>query len=295
MTSFLESYLPIPEIFNIYTTGIANWCEFNQFGQNLIIEWNNGISKNLIDKIPNNFNIAIRHYDPLLKVEKKVVRIEGVERSHYKDYIFNNLVKKDFEQSDRVVLCHYCDQKLNINELYQPYLIVDFAHLYKYPYLLGNVVMNNNYHDDNTTTIQLNVFRFGFIGNHKIGRYVGRSDLVQINSAGKIKTYIDKMIERNDKFENYEPVNYLEAIYNKIIVKIEKIVEELKPDVNGLPSPLYKVEHITKQITSNTQEIINKLLELLWNNTSTDNIIEIISKNIIESNIETITNQDLKN
>ena len=295
MTSFLESYPPIPEVFNIYTTGIANWCDFNQFGQNLIIEWNNGISKNLIDKIPDKFNIAIRHYDPLLKVDKKVVSIEGNDRIDYKDYIFENLVKKDYQQSSRIVLCEFLDQKINLNQLHNPYFIIDFAHLYKYPYLIGNIIVSNNYYDENKTTIPINALRFGFIGNHKIGRYVGKSNLIKIYDSGQIKTYIDKMIERNDPFENYEPVNYLEMIYDKIIIEIERIVKELKPDKNGLPSPLYKVKHITKKITLNTQKIINKLLDLIWDNTKVKNIIESISQNIIEENIEIITNEEILN
>ena len=179
------TYFPIPEIFYIYTTGIIN--------SNLLIkEWNNGISKNLIKRIPEKFNIAFIHYDPLLKIDND-------KRENYKNTLFNELTLKDYNLDFRVVLCQFIDKSIETN-LYYPNIIINF-----------NKILD----------MKLNHFKIlnlSFILENKIGIFIAKSEIIKISDQNEIKLYTDLI--KDDK--------ELLQIYYKILDKIDNMIKELK-------------------------------------------------------------------
>ena len=120
--------------FNIFTTGIVNWADFGQEDLNLIEIWNKELKTFIFSKIPSNFtDINIYHYDPMFdgasgtKLSSSKIR-DSIE------YVNANLIPNDFG-TDRVNVSEFFDRPLDIariQALRQPYIILDFAHVFDY-------------------------------------------------------------------------------------------------------------------------------------------------------------------
>lgn len=182
------------DIFNIYTTGIADdgvrkcWIEY--------------LRDNIIRLIPDRYNINIYHYDPSDNI------------SWIKDLRYENYHIRISNSSTYTEMFNYFN--ININELY---LIIDCAHLFRYTNKIGYVKIRNVYKEfkyENEDEIKLNSLYYGYIiPDNNYGKSILKSRLFRVNNRNII-TYIDDMIKNNITFDYNEPNNIFNDIFNDI-------------------------------------------------------------------------------
>lgn len=290
-------------IFHIYTTGIANWGQFDTHGQNLITNWNSGVRENIISKVPENFQIKIYHYDPLLVVDGSSgpVKMKDDKKTYTMGYINQNLIPVDLN-NDRVISSDFIEDYFNPEIINNPYIVLDFYGLYDYPNEIGYVIRRLNWSQTIGDPFKLSVLRFGWFGSD-FATMLGRSNIVQISDTGVVSTFVDKMIELKNRgcddgdecynFRIREPSGYIEKIYTKTIRQIENRIKEIKGG-SSTPLPYFQVEHIGNAVIQNNskQEIINSILNRIWNDFTPNRIINEISDYIITVNIDIITQME---
>ena len=274
------------QVFHIYTTGIINWGTFDDPTQNLIAAWNNGVREALIQKIPQNFNISLHHYDPILGIgqhEQPMQPIQGEDRQRQIDYAHANLIPGDFGNG-RVVATEFIDRGFDAGRgIQNPHLVIDLAHIFQYPYNIGTVIPGGNYGEGVGQPIPINSLRTGFLGNG-FGAILGLADTVRVSDVGVVETYVDRMIARGDQYNIDNPSDFIENIYERLRVSIENAVKRLKDN-----APLFRVQHIIDAIRPDPIVLVNSILARLWNDFTIERIIEEITEHQIQVNIEVIT------
>lgn len=271
------------QVFHIYTTGIINWGTFDDPTQNLIAAWNNGVREALIQRIPQNFNISLHHYDPILELGPDGQLIQGEDRQRQIDYAYENLIPGDYGNG-RVVATEFIDRGFDAGRgIQNPHLVIDLAHIFQYPYNIGTVIPGGWYGEGVGQPIQLHSLRTGFLGNG-FGAILGLADTVRVSDAGLVETYVDRMIARGDQYNIDNPHDFIEDIYERLRVSIENAVKRLKDN-----APLFKVQHIIDAIRPNPIVLVNSILARLWNDFTIERIIEEITEHQIQVNIDVIT------
>lgn len=278
------SYGLTPNIFYLYTTGIVNWGNFGNIDQNLIILWNNQIRDIILSKIPDNFQINIVHFDPLLDIDK--VNTENIKLQQI-EYVNENLIPSDLA-NDRIIESEFRREGIDINDISNPHLVLDFAHVFNFIPLVNNVTIDGYYGEEPSELLNLNVLRTGFIGNG-FGKSFTLSDTIRIEQSGQVKTYIDKMIELGIDYDTKNPELFFEDILKKIILGFENIIKELKGNV-----PLFKIEHILQRVKPPITDILNSIMARFWNDMSRDRIIEEVIDYYIRINFDTIDSMEIK-
>ena len=288
---YKKKYLNLKEkiggngIFTIYTTGLSNWLSFlnknNDTNQYLINIWNDGVRDNIINLVPNKFKINFIHYDPLLElVNNGKKKIEGPVKILALNYISENLVVKDYT-NDRVNESIFIDDYINFENLNEPYIILDIAHVFIYPLKLNTVKFPND-----NKELNINSVRFGFLGD-PISILMTKSKIFTVNDNGTITTYIDKIIELKEKgykdiYEERVPSDIIAKILKNIKIYLENYIKEIKES-----KFLYQIEHIINEVF-NSEEIIKSILNYIWNDFSYDEILKQLSRFIFEKIIDKI-------
>lgn len=274
--------------YNIFTTGIVNWFGFDDDEQNLINFWNNELKNIIISKIPSNFTeIKIYHYDPILTIfEGNLIQLpEGSQRNEIKDYVDKNLILND-KATDRVNHSEFIDTRLDIDtvqEIGQPYIVLDFAHIFRYIQIPNYVTYANYYREGlNQEPLSLNVLRTGFIGNG-FGRDFSKANTFRINPDGSLYTYIDKMIDLEIDYNIDEPQKYFEEIVKDVNNLIIDKIKELK----GVDS-MFKVQHIINEVKPSDVDLINSIMIRFWDDKPRQQIIEEVVNYYIEKKIDKI-------
>ena len=271
--------------YNIFTTGIVNWFVFHDDEQNLINFWNNELKNIIISKIPSNFTeVKIYHYDPIFEIGNKKIP-EGRKRDEIKYYVYENLIPEDFA-IDRVSHSEFNDKELDIDRIQkknQPYIVLDFAHIFSYIRERNHVTYANYYGEGlNQDRLQLNVLRTGFIGNG-FGRDFSKANTFIINPDGSSYTYIDKMIDLGIDYNINEPQKYFEEIVKEVDNLIIDKIKELK-EVDSM----FKVQHIIDEVKPSRVDLINSIMIRFWNSTPREEIIEEVVNHYIEKKIDKI-------
>tara|TARA_B100001248_G_C27304460_1_gene418733 strand:- start:34 stop:948 length:915 start_codon:yes stop_codon:yes gene_type:complete len=275
--------------YNIFTTGIVNWSVFDDDEQNLINFWNNELKNIIISKIPDNFTeIIIYHYDPILTTfEGNLIQLpEGLQRNEIKDYVYKNLILND-KVTDRVNDSEFINTELDIDtvqEIGQPYIVLDFAHIFRY-IQIPNYVTYSNYYGKRLKQdpLQLNVLRTGFIGNG-FGRDFSKANTFRINPDGSLYTYIDKMIDLRIDYNIDEPQKYFE----EIVVEINNLIIDNIKALKGVDS-MFKVQHIIDEVKPSDVDLINSIMIRFWDDKPRQQIIEEVVNYYIEKNFDKIS------
>lgn len=276
--------------YNIFTTGIVNWFVFDDPEQNLIEFWNQELKNFIISKIPSNFTeINIYHYDPILTIlEGNLIKLpEGSQREEIKKYVYDNLIPKDFA-TDRVNHSEFNDTRLDINRIQkieQPYIVLDFAHIFRYIQINGYVTYGKGLNQD---PLQLNVLRTGFIGNG-FGRNFSKANTFIINPDGSLYTYINKMIDLEIDYNIDEPQKYFEEIVKEVNNLIIDNIKVMKG------ANMYQIQHIIDEIKPSDVDLINSIMDKFMNDKKIEAIKEEIINEIIVINQDKIFSMEIKN
>jgi hypothetical protein len=274
------SYTPEKPIFHIYTTGIVNWGQFDEDGQNLINKWKDGILQNIVGKIPTNFDIRIHHYDPLNDI--------GLEdKTRIMSYINDNLIQYD-NQFDRIISSEFNAEAFNESfvDREQPYLVFDMGHVYSFLPIVGQVKNGGTYGEEPSEPVQLHVLRTGFVGNNETAFDLARSDSFRINEAGVVRTFTDQIIDNPDyELIDTEPSDYIDNMVNLIRPRIEDAII-------GMTGKKYLeiYEFSNTFIQNNRTTIVNLIINRIWNNMHPDQIKDEVIQSIMSDNIEKIIN-----
>jgi hypothetical protein len=195
-------------MFNIYTTGIAEWYNLNLLAK----KWNETIRDIIIDKIPFKYKIKIIHSDILLELKPNNITKEKIL-----DDIYTKVCLEDINSSERIIESNFISTEHNYREieLSKDYIILDFAHIFSYNN--KNKIKDNNIYN-------LNVLYLGYLSIFQIDekfsfQYMLKSNFLNIEEDNII-TYIDKMIELNYIFEPSNPNYKIKEIFIKIRIKL---------------------------------------------------------------------------
>jgi len=268
------------KIFNIYTTGICNWGNFND-DQNLVQSWKIYCRDQIISHIPDYYKIHIYHYDPILESsdqnKKKIIK-----------YINKHLIPFDLKHK-RVKVSEFHPLEFNHNLINLPNIIIDLAHIYTFHNDLMNKV--SFYNENNSEIFNLNVLRFGFVPNMKISQLFLKNKLFDVDEEGNVRTYIDMLSFIEYDFDESEPILTIEKLLNQTTKLIENKISILKSENNEIV-PTYKIRNIVKKFT-NKDYIIAAIVTAIWDSSLNQQTIESISNNIIQVYITSILNMDL--
>ena len=264
--------------FYIYTTGIVNWASFLDINQNLIEIWKNSIRDNIVSLIPENFEINILHFDPIYTINQSgFIKRDKINENKIIDYVNQTLIPFDYTNS-RVVNSTFNAIPFSEENIKNPYILIDIAHLYKYPKLSNTVELN---FDQDNEYKNLYSLRFGFLGNPE-AQLLGQTNLFKINSDNSVTTYVDKMIELDYPFDSIEPADFINQMYKKIILNIENFIKNIKQ------KPYFKVEHIFNALKINSVNLMKSIIIRIWNDLSYQRIIDELTSFNIEKNLDLI-------
>jgi hypothetical protein len=283
------------DIFHIYTTGIANWGDFDSYDQNLVNLWNERLRDLIISKIPSKFNIKLYHFDPIFTIKEgygAVLLEEGVQRNSIKEYINNNLIPYDYG-NNRVISSEFNDMPLNLN-IPNPHLIIDLGHVFRYPNKDSNNVklveslvnIAGNYNENAGELLNLKALRTGFLGN-AFGSLFSYADTFRVSEEGTVKTFVDKLIELDYDYNINEPADFIEKIFKDIDIMLINKLKEIKGN-----APLWKIEHIYQAIKPDNIDLLNSIMARFWNDIPIDEIINQVAHYIIQTHIDTISNMN---
>lgn len=277
-------------IFNIYTTGIVNWGMF-EGDQNLVESWKLECRNHIINNIPEQYNINIYHYDPILNISSNYEEASDNSKQTIKNYINKHLIPFDLNHK-KVKHSKFIVQRFTPDIVEEPYIIFDMAHLFKFnKYETNKVMYTSEYNMNNKEIFKLNVLRIGFVPNMEISKLILKNKLFRVNDDGNVITYIDMLICMNKQFDIIEPVDTINGYLQKIIRMIEDKICELRCK-NGKKIPLFKIENIMKRIKDKNL-IIAELMRELWDSSVNEKIFNSIAGIIIEKNIMNILQMDL--
>jgi hypothetical protein len=158
------------DTFYIYTTGINDDI-------NLINMWFNILYKNILSEIPSNFkNIIVKHYDPIILGSSNSINDDLISRLH--DQLF------------------YPD-RLPINDLKTPHIVIDMAHIFGYyptkenkydAFWSGYYDFNQSY--DLNTVLNIKSIYIGYARTD-----IAECQLIRVYPDGKVITFIDCLID----------------------------------------------------------------------------------------------------
>ena len=318
--------VPLPEKnrinFTIYTTGISNWLnsrENENSNQNIARIYNN-LKGNIINQIPLRYNISIKHYDPLIgghidtSNNNYKNRFDKLcENLNYIGNITNNEVMDNVIVSNSEFLAK--EFKLSDISMNEPYLILDFAHLFTYTANPNVVEYGRNYFNPiQPVEVDLNVIRTGFLGDPISTALFGSNNLFKVNQDNTILTLTKKMRQDMHFLQNpryWQNPNEPSDIFNHLIrdgigsegalpriKSIKTLIEDKIIEIFGFSLDVasaklrFKFKDINFMIS-----ITNKLIKKVWEGQMPVNldaygrqqiqtILQEISVQIFEENIE---------
>jgi len=195
--------------FYIYTTGLGCWSDpiLTQY-------WDSTIRENILKNIDESFTkIVFEHYDPFIDIDeptKEKFRKENIDKCEFID---------KFIDLDKI-------NTLNKDNMH-PHLLIDFAHILNY---LPNkeTITSNSYGEKKSIKYNhINSLYFGFLGD-PIPRHIATLKLFDMDSNGKITTYIDKLIRLGYVMcDDINPLTDPIKIIKNIIIIVKRDLEQI--------------------------------------------------------------------
>jgi hypothetical protein len=263
------------DTFYIYTTGIANGLD-----DTLINIWRDCRYKNIINQIPGNFtNIVIHHYDPIIKDYNTSTLYTDVETNSIIDKIKNILNKQDSESNSNSIKTKqtftkkYFDySKINRS---QPYIILDFAHLFVYCYEksindyyivtqedYGNNIYNNKIHNLNCIYIPFTYTCDSFWESIKYFEYYTQTNRITSYMELFLKIFDDSfntqyktIINRTYLYKKYDDTKHENIIIYHHVDDINDILNKI------LYYQVYKFIDSNIVVTSTVKTNLKNVLE----------------------------------
>ncbi len=203
---------PPRRLFTIITTGILNWGTSTDEGeQNLISLWiRNRVLSNLIQYLPNYFQIEVRHLDPLFNLEDKITPLSPELKTNIR-----NLIEND-NRLERVYQSGFSQEPfsphtgivpfIGNNLIDSPYLVFDFSHLFRFTDRPGLVIFRPYQQRVMIPVIRVSPWNdFG----RRVMRY---GKLLEVDREGGVTTFIDKLIIDGVSIDVREPTDGIEII-----------------------------------------------------------------------------------
>lgn len=279
--------------FYIYTTGVSEWESFDK----TLKFWSDVICGKICSLIPQRFNdIQILHSDILLDFNNEIKPIEEKDKI---SSTINQLLISDFSIDSRISQSLFTYDPLNFNEikLNTPYIIIDFAHIFRYtgipiqitPNESTQVYIAGHYGEqvqgNETETYNLNVIYLGYIGMEQVrdsrrnNRMISYFNFFRVNDDDTITTFFNKVLDRNrftelKIMELHDPSEKIDNIFTRIRYKIED--EFIKNKKN-----LFESDFIFDD-KNNQFKIVSDIMNFIMNTDMVeDDIINYISHQII--------------
>ena len=217
-----------PPVFYIYITGIFNNGNLIQDDDDLIYMLQEfKVLENLIRQIPEYFNISIQYYDNYsLNPEQRKYVSEFISKMRYVDRISISIYKWGDFDNTKIENKHH--------------IVLDFAHIFKLTQNEGTAFYLPNGRDVGSPELtDIHILRVSPWRNK--GRIILRdSKLLDFDEHFNVRTFFDRLllIDPLKTFVNKsfilddkvsEPIESINAIYNKIILDIENIIKGDKP------------------------------------------------------------------
>ena len=253
--------------FYLYTTGLGCW------GDNGIMEfWHNKLRDSILAQIPESFQVVIVHFDPLMDMLRPNTRIENY---YPVKQTIEDLAQNDMSHK-RVSASYFLPEFFDHNQVEKLHLVIDFAHLYRYTSLGKVTKMNED--EDEEDEITLNAIYFGFVGTNEVlaSRVLSLSKLIEIDEAGSVTTYIDKLIENRYPLHSVYPSDF----FTELLREVRKDLEE-----NFSHLPLTSViELINETKSRHLGALMDLAMSQIWANTPQHLIVKSLSDFIVEKN-----------
>ena len=308
--------------FTIYTTGISNWLNatYDQNNNQNIARIYNNLKGNIINQIPIRYDISIKHYDPLIQrnnIDTSNNNKNTFERICENLEFIRNITNNEVMDNIIVSKSEFFAQGLKLSDISmnEPYLILDFAHLFTYTANPNVVEYGRNYfYPIEAVEVDLNVIRTGFLGNPIASALFGSNNLFVVNDDNTILTLTKKMRQdliflqdpRYWQLPNEPSDIFVELIRQGIyslgdlprIKSIKILIEDKIRELFGISLDAASAKVENKFNDNNFMiSITNKLIRKVWDghmpvNLDIDGrqqlqiILEEISGQIIEENIE---------
>jgi len=221
--------VPLVELdntFYIYTTGLANWNDFND---DIINIWKECRYNNIIKQIPNYFNnIIIHHYDPIQTIKENNRNIKENNRNITEQINSINkiLIEQDSKSdTNKKTKQTFYKQEFNHTKIdkTKPYIVLDFASIYYYNY---NTQTKNFYitlKNDQKNKIDINCIYIPYpseSSNIWCKNYYENIKYFTYNPVNnKITTFIElffRIVDENyiEMYQNIYITHFIEKLYN---------------------------------------------------------------------------------
>lgn len=253
---------PPRRLFTIITTGILNWGTSTDEGdQNLISLWiRNRVLSNLIQYLPNYFQIEVRHLDPLFNLEDKMTPLSPELKTNIR-----NLIEND-NRLERVYQSRFSQQPFNpeyilVNNLIDsPYLVFDFSHLFRFTDRPGSVIFRP--YQQRVMIPVIRVSPWNDFGR----RVMGNGKLLEVDREGGVTTFIDKLIIDGITIDVREPTDGIEII-SGYDLKLSRITQNYleKLTQSGYRLGSLEIQQVLKKyIDSKKKETIYQIFNDIW-------------------------------
>lgn len=176
------------EIFTIYVTGIADWCDGTK-PSNLMIVWNRAYRNHILSLIPDRFkHIHIIHHDILESIIDGKLQIRpSEERVKISNFINDYIIKED-NKIPKVVSV-FNDSYLPLDRLEKrihSYILLDLAHAFEYTDKIGYMKLDDKEY-------KINRIFYRYHGNDiELTIY---PKYFHINDDNSVISYYDKLLE----------------------------------------------------------------------------------------------------
>ena len=155
------------KIFNIYTTGIAEWHKLEYTFQ----YWQDILINRICRQIPKTFNlINITHSDILLSITNDKNDDDEISKKNSTQAEINRLLVADLNADPRIKSCVFQKEPLDFLQIglsTESYIVLDFAHIFSY-LSPTQVYISGHYGEPIGPPMTLNVIYFGYIGQYQV-------------------------------------------------------------------------------------------------------------------------------
>ena len=264
--------------FYIYTTGLANWNDYND---DIINIWKQCRYDNIIKQIPNNFNnIKIDHYDPIEVIDESKRNIE-----EQIDSINQILIEQDRQsETNKKTKQTFYKQEFDHTKIdkTKPYIVLDFASIYCYNYNNITKKMYITLENDQQNEFDINCIHIP---------YPTTDEDIEFPKNNWCDNYYE-----NIKYFTYDPIN------NKITTFIELFFKILDENYIRMYQNIYITDFINKLYNQQVLQYVKSMAEQVndendkWlkNNIKKDLFMEFFQKlfnrHIDIKNIKSIVN-----
>ena len=266
------------EIFTIYVTGIADWCDGTK-PSNLMIVWNRVFRNHILSLVPARFkHIHIIHHDILESlIDGKLQIRPSEERVIISNFINDYIIKEDNKIPKVVSVFNNSYLPLDRLEKRIPsYILLDLAHAFEYTEKIGYMKLDDKEY-------KINRLHERYYGDDIEG--IKYYKYFHVNEDNTVVSYYDKLIESGLPcgIDDLIPI----PSFNIDSIKLEKHIiknlreykmyqDETETIQNTLDSLNYLVTNIyLYKLQTSFDDINKKIWNSIWDGTA-----KSIEKNI---------------